>query len=142
MLPKANRLTEKSDFENVRQNGKHVSTPVFTAAYVRREILSPRSDRDSRMTAVVADGLTHGSAPTISRFGFIVSKKISMKANVRNRVKRIFREFFRKNIASVKEGMDIVIVAKPGIIHADHATIESTLRTFLEESTAKNKKEK
>lgn len=105
MLPKENRLTEKSDFENVRQNGKFITTPLFSISFVKRV--------------------------GASRFGFIVSKKVSMKAHERNYVKRILREFFRKNLDSVKPGYDFLIITKPRILHASNDTIETNLKNVI-----------
>ncbi len=107
MLRNENRLTEKTHFENVRQNGKFVSTPLFSVSFLDRKDNKP------------------------SRFGFIVSKKLSTKANVRNKVKRILRELVRKNLSSVKAGFDFVIIAKSGIMKQSSDTIESKLKEFI-----------
>ena len=102
MLPSINRLTKKTDFENVRQNGKHTTTPLFSLSWVKNNTET-------------------------SRFGFIVSKKISMKAHERNRIKRMMRESVRNNLLKAKKGYDFVVVAKNGILHETHGTIESEL---------------
>lgn len=107
MLPRANRLTEKLDFENVRQNGKFVSMKFFSVSIL---------DRGDKST---------------SRFGFIVSKKISTKANERNKVKRMLREIVRRNLMKVKNGFDFVVITKRGIIEASDATIEKQLMSVI-----------
>ncbi len=113
MLPRENRLTAKSDFEYVRQNGNRISTPIFSVSYVKRDsIVSLQND-------------------TLPRFGFIVSKKISTKAHIRNKAKRRLRETVKKNLNSVKPGFDYVIIAKPGIVHATHDTIEAQVKKAL-----------
>src|SRR5882724_6570707 len=99
MLASINRLTEKTDFENVRQKGKFISSKLFSISYVKRDSIAALQN------------------DTPSRFGFIVSKKISMKAHERNHIKRTLREFFRNNLTSMKSGYDYVIVAKVGILH-------------------------
>ncbi len=48
----------------------------------------------------------------LKRFGFVVSKKVSPKAVVRNKIKRILREAVREKIEAIKEGYDIVFFAK------------------------------
>lgn len=46
------------------------------------------------------------------RFTVVVSTKVSKKAVVRNRIKRVLREVIRKNITSLMTG-DYVIIVKP-----------------------------
>ncbi len=48
------------------------------------------------------------------RIGYIVSKKISSKAVIRNRIKRIFREYFRQN-KPLFGSNDIIFVCKKDI---------------------------
>uniref|UniRef100_A0A7C4JQJ8 Ribonuclease P protein component n=1 Tax=Thermodesulfobacterium geofontis TaxID=1295609 RepID=A0A7C4JQJ8_9BACT len=49
------------------------------------------------------------------RLGIIVSKKIK-KATQRNRVKRLIREFFRRNKDLFPENCDIIIIPHPSLI--------------------------
>jgi len=105
MLPIKNRLTKKSDFENVRQNGKFISNKYFSVSYVK----------------------TEGEL----RFGFIVSKKISLKAHERNYIKRTLREIVRLNLNKIKGTFDFVVLAKPGIVHTPHDTIEAELLKII-----------
>ncbi|MBQ3438148.1 MAG: ribonuclease P protein component [Fusobacterium sp.] len=46
-----------------------------------------------------------------SKFGFVASKKTG-KAYVRNRIKRLFREFIKLNIEKFNENYDIILVGK------------------------------
>ncbi len=110
MLPASNRLTKKTDFEAVRQKGKFYTSKLLSISYAKRK---------------------QKELPV--RFGFIVSKKISMKAHERNKIKRTLREFFRLNLNKIKPGYDFVVVAKVGILHAMHATIETTLKDALKD---------
>lgn len=107
MLPRVNRLIYKADFENVKQNGRFISTKDFSVSYINR-----KDDGESR-------------------FGFIVSKKISLKAHIRNKVKRSLREIVRANLPQVKKGMDFVILAKTGIVHCLHDTLETELKKAI-----------
>lgn len=109
MLPGENRLTKRADFEKVRLEGKFHSTSFFSISFLDRKDDGP------------------------ARFGFIVSKKVSTRAHVRNRVKRILRESVRRNLKDAKRGFDFVIIAKSSIIRDNDATITSKLKEFIKE---------
>ena len=47
-----------------------------------------------------------------SRLGFSISSRTVKLASNRNRIKRIFREIYRKEKKSVKKGFDIVIIIR------------------------------
>lgn len=88
MLPITNRLLKKKDFEAVSRQGSFFS--------VGNIILRVKKNNLAQ-----------------SRMGISVGLKFSKKAVARNRVKRQLREIIKKEIESVKKGLDIlVIVAK------------------------------
>ncbi|MEK7526560.1 MAG: ribonuclease P protein component, partial [Patescibacteria group bacterium] len=93
MLPRENRITEKKDFDEVRNKGRLVQSDSF------------------------AFGFIDNNAGTPSRFGFVVSTKISKKATLRNRVKRAMREGVRQNLTYIKKGIDGVFLAKTSILN-------------------------
>lgn len=77
------------------------------------------------------------------RLGLAVSKKVG-RANVRNRVKRVLREFFRLNRPTLPNGFDIVAVPKrnldvPGLtlasVAADLEPLLLRVRADLERMT-------
>lgn len=92
MLARHNRLTKKEEFEAVKEHGKVLQSESFFFSYLKRD------DKDP------------------SRFGFVVTKKISPLSTARNKATRSMREGVRQTVSYIKPGYDIVMVAKPIII--------------------------
>ena len=63
----------------------------------------------------------------ISRFGIIVSAKISKKAVVRNKIKRQIREIIRLDLENIKSGQDVAIVVLSPIIEEKYQEIKKEL---------------
>lgn len=100
MLPKANRLKKKKDFERVFKKGKGYKEDFLYLKVVKNNLKN-------------------------SRFGFAVSKKISKKATIRNQTKRRLRELVRVRVSRIKNGIDGVIVVMPGLEKKDFWEMES-----------------
>ena len=62
-----------------------------------------------------------------ARLGLAVSRKVSLLAVRRNRIKRYLRESFRVNKARLR-GYDIVIIARPAAATARHDKLESSIQ--------------
>jgi ribonuclease P protein component len=88
MLSFKHRLTKGKDFEKIKEKGSFYQGRFFGLVVLRRKDKKP------------------------SRFGFIVSTKISKKAVVRNRIKRILREIVRQNLDKVNKGFDVLFLVK------------------------------
>jgi ribonuclease P protein component len=72
--------------------------------------------------------LDKASGPT--RLGLAVGRKVG-GAVVRNRVKRLIREFFRLHYADLAPHADIVVVAKPGAAALSYAQLCGELALIL-----------
>ena len=106
MLPKANRLTKKNDFDLVFKKGKNAK-------------------RDFLVVKMLKNNLKE------NRFGFIVSKKVSPKAVVRNKVKRRLRDALSKELGAIKEAQDIIFIALPGIEKKEYSDIKEAVSSFF-----------
>lgn len=109
MLPQQNRIKKKKDFEEIFNKGK-----TFKQDFL---LLTAMKNNNN-----------------VSRFGFVVSKKVSKKACIRNRIKRVLREIARKEIGLCKTGLDIVVVARPGIETINFQSMEELLIALLKKS--------
>src|SRR5205807_729859 len=84
VLPSINRLTKKKDFESVFKKGGSVKSGFLLCKMAKNHL--PQS-----------------------RFGFVVSKKISNKAVVRNKVKRRLRAIVLRAFKEHKNPIDVIM---------------------------------
>lgn len=61
-----------------------------------------------------------------SRFGFVVSKKVSKKAVERNRIKRELRSFIHERLPKTVSGFDFLFISKKPI--EDNKDLENDLK--------------
>ena len=65
-----------------------------------------------------------------TRFGLATGRKLGT-AVVRNRVRRRLREALRVMAPSFQPGWDVLIIARPAIVEADHDALVGALRRTL-----------
>ena len=109
MLKKEFRLRKQRDFENVFNKGFYFSGNFLLLKTVKNDL-------------------------PISRFGFIISKKISKKAVERNRVKRLLRESVRLARKDIRTGFDAVFISKAGIVDKEFKEMNSIVEELLKRS--------
>lgn len=109
MLAKINRLKKKNDFDRVFKTGRGFKEGFLYFKLARNNL-------------------------TINRFGFIVSKKFSLKATVRNRVKRKITEVIRIISPRLKKGIDVVIIVLPGFQVNDIWELEGIVENLFRKS--------
>lgn len=109
MLKKEFRLRKQKDFENVFQKG----------FYFANDFLSLK--------------ITKNDLP-ISRFGFIVSKKVSKKAVQRNRIKRLLRESIRLKQKDLQTSFDAIFIVRAGTTEKNFKEVDLVMEKLLKRS--------
>ena len=109
MLSGKHRLKKKNDFGLVFKKGKGFK-------------------KDFLLLKVIKNRLRE------TRFGFIVSSKVSKKAVVRNRIKRKLRGAVEKNLNKIEKGIDVVFVALPGLEKKKFREIEDIIKSIFKKS--------
>ena len=71
----------------------------------------------------------------ITKFAFIVSKKIDKRAVVRNRTKRVLRSAAQEIIKKYQMGKNIVIVSRKALMPGQKEEVADTLETVLKKTT-------
>lgn len=102
MLKKIYRLTKDKEFDNVFKHGQAGFDKIVGIKAVRNQ-----TDK--------------------SRFGIVVSAKISKKAVERNKIKRQIREIIRARLDKIKSGYDIMIISLPDILGKNYQEIEESI---------------
>ena len=67
----------------------------------------------------------------VSRFGFVVSKKIAKKSTIRNKIKRRLREIIGRGLPEIKKGIDGVFISKTGLEKKGFQQLEETVSIIL-----------
>jgi len=67
----------------------------------------------------------------VTRFGFVVGKRVAVLAHDRNRLRRRLRELARPALATLPAGYDLVLIAQPAAREASFADLGEALRQLL-----------
>jgi ribonuclease P protein component len=103
--PRLVMLSRPQDFAALQGAGTTRSHPLFSVRFLRTDLET-------------------------TRFGLATGRKLG-GAVVRNRVRRRLREALRAMAPSFQPGWDVLIIARPAIIEADHAALAGALRRLL-----------
>jgi ribonuclease P protein component len=106
MLPQKNRLSKRSDFANVYRKGSFFGEGPLSLKLVPNELKE-------------------------ARIGFSIEKKFFKKATERNRMKRLLREAFHKNLKAIKNGLDIVVFYKKSEPEPDFNEISRLVKKII-----------
>ena len=121
MLPKINRIRKKKDFEKIFKNSKSFKNNVLIYRIAKNDL-------------------------GINRFAFIVSKKVSKMATIRNKVRRRLSEIIRSEMKEVatsvqmKTGTDLILIALPSIETKDFPKLKEIVIDILAKAKIKDNK--
>lgn len=110
MLAKKFRLTSTGDFRKVQETGKTFQSDNFGIAILDRKDTNP------------------------SRFAFVISTKIAKDAVDRNTIRRHMSETVRLLTNYIKDGCDVVFLAKTSIVKIPADGIVREVRLAVKES--------
>ena len=80
--------------------------------------------------------LRNGTTDT-PKFGFVISNKVSKDAVQRNMIKRAFSEGVRHSLYLLKEGIEVVFLAKSSVARKSTEEIMREVKKFLSENLFK-----
>ena len=103
--PRLVMLSSPQDFAAIGEGGTTRSHPLFTARFLQTDLET-------------------------TRIGLSTGRKLG-GAVVRNRVRRRLREALRAMAPSFQPGWDVLIIARPAIVKADHDTLVGALQRIL-----------
>lgn len=101
MLSSKYRLKKKINFARIEIDGRMIQSRSFGMGIYNRNDGEP------------------------SHFGFIISTKISKKAVIRNRIKRIMSEVIRINLDKLKNGYDVLFLIKHQAVKITREELEN-----------------
>ena len=110
-FPKAKRIRKRAEYLKLQQVGRRRAGARFVV-------------------------ITAPSRGSVSRIGITASRKVG-GAVVRNRVKRLIREFFRTHHDLIQPPRDIVVIARPGAADADYTEVTRELGAALKINAGK-----
>ena len=74
-----------------------------------------------------------------NRLGITITRKVVGKSTQRNRIKRLIREFFRKNRHCLEKSWDINIIAKKGAAETSNTDIDLELKDIFLKLSSREK---
>ena len=109
MLSKLNRIKKKKDFEIIFKKGKSFKNKLFILRFLKNNFNQ-------------------------SRFGFVVSQKVSKKAVIRNKIRRRLSEIIKdnlKNIQKPENNLDLVFISLPETAGKEFLAIKESVEELL-----------
>jgi ribonuclease P protein component len=136
MLPLAERLKRNHLFTKAYSAKKSVVTPFFTLYVLPRISKTPLNTTDKASKQIQLN--SGNSNKTMPFVGFVVSKKVSKSACLRNRMKRRTRESYRLlRTQSLNQWYVMILVIKENVLNASWNDLCRTMETAFDEAERK-----
>jgi ribonuclease P protein component len=109
MLPKENRLILKSDFDQVKNKGLKFQSNFFGL-------------------------LVYPTSSQFSRFGFLISTRLSKRAVKRNLARRRLRQIIRELLPDINPGFDVVFLGKKALLETNQDEVEQEVKRVFKKA--------
>ena len=109
MLSREYKLKKDNDFKKAFEKGKFYRNDFIKIRFLKNNL-----------------GTT--------RFGIVISSKISKKAVSRNRVRRRLEEIIRIRLDQIRSGFDIVVLFEPEVIGKNYKQVEEVFVNLIEKA--------
>lgn len=106
VLAKKFRIQSTREFKRIYKFSKKINTDFFVVRFIANRFENPR-------------------------FGIVISKKISLLATKRNKIKRQINNILYQSIESFKKSYDIVLITRKKIAQATYQEIEKDIEQLL-----------
>jgi ribonuclease P protein component len=116
-LPKQSRLRSSRDFARVHRQGSRAGT-----AHLAMRALKSKGTSASTNNAGLKNPRERAdemSAALSSCFGISISRKVSKRAVVRNRIKRQLQAIIRRYLPDILPGWQVVIVVRASAVECE-----------------------
>jgi len=105
LLRRRYRLRSRERFQEVRRQGESRKDRLVVLVYLPNDL-------------------------PYSRFGFTASRRVG-NAVRRNRARRLLRESIRLRLPAIKPGWDVILIARPPIVHASFHQVDAACERLL-----------
>lgn len=135
-LPQQHRLKSSRDFGKVHRKGRRAATQHLamralkrTDQTINRQIRLSEHLGNEPVTDKSADGQP---SALLSCFGISISRKVSKRAVVRNRIKRQLKAVIRRYLPQLAPGWQVVIVVRAAAVECEFDDFLRELKYLLQ----------
>jgi ribonuclease P protein component len=121
------RLTRSEDFKRVRRSGKSYAHPLVVLIVQTHDKRSNPVDKRNTPQSGSADKQNNPIDQPRVKVGVAAGRTVGT-AVYRNRAKRLLREAMRPLLSSITPGLDLILIARPGLVTA---SLEETRQALL-----------